>query len=75
MGLRIPGFSNTLANGVWDDRWSYTHFATISHLSSIFPQPGKTRQLLADFQAGALIGREREYGSALGPLDWVGKDS
>ena len=85
MGLHIPGFANTLANGAWDDRWSYTHLATVSRLSSIFPQPGRTRQLLADSHAGALIGREREYGSAFGPvkdwslevfgpLDWVGKD-
>lgn len=85
MGLHIPGFANTLANGTWDDRWSYTHLATLSRLSSIFPQPGRTRQLLADSHVGVVIGREREYGSAFGPvkdwssevfgpLDWVGKD-
>lgn len=85
MGLHIPGFANTLANGAWDDRWSYTHLATASRLSSVFPQAGRTRQLLADSHAGALIGREREYRSAFGPvkdwslevfgpLDWVGKD-
>ncbi|KAH0838206.1 NRDE-2, necessary for RNA interference-domain-containing protein [Lanmaoa asiatica] len=85
MGLHIPGFAKTLANGTWDDRWSYTHLTTVSRLSSIFPQPGRTRQLLADSHAGALIGREREYGSAFGPvkdwslgvfgpLDWIGKD-
>jgi hypothetical protein len=85
MGLHIPGFANTLANGAWDDRWSYTHLATVSRLSSVFPQAGRTRQLLADSHAGALIGREREYGPAFGPvkdwslevfgpLDWVGKD-
>ncbi|KAG6381068.1 NRDE-2, necessary for RNA interference-domain-containing protein [Boletus reticuloceps] len=85
MGLHIPGFADTLANEAWDDRWSYTHLATVSRLSSIFPHPGKTRQLLADSHAGVLIGKEREYGSVfgpvkdwsldvLGPLDWVGKD-
>ena len=85
MGLHIPGFTDALANGTWDDRWSYTHLTTVSRLSSIFPQPGRTRQLLADSHAGVVIGREREYGSAFGPvkdwslevfgpLDWVGKD-
>ena len=85
MGLHIPGFTNTVGNGAWDDRWSHTHLATVSCLSSIFPQPGRTRQLLADSYAGALIGREPEYGSAFGPvkewslevfgpLDWVGKE-
>lgn len=85
MGLHIPGFSNSLGDGTWDDRWAHTHLATVSRLSSIFPQPGRTRQLLADSHAGVLIGREREYGSAfgpvkdwgfevLGPLDWVERD-
>lgn len=85
MGLHIPGFTNTVGNGAWDDRWSHTHLATVSCLSSIFPQPGRARQLLADSYAGALIGREPEYGSAFGPvkewslevfgpLDWVGKE-
>ncbi|KAG9314260.1 NRDE-2, necessary for RNA interference-domain-containing protein [Chiua virens] len=85
MGLHVPGFANTLADGTWDDRWSHTHLATTSRLSSIFPQPGRMRQLLADSQAGVLIGREREYGLAfgpvkewsfdvLGPLEWAGKE-
>lgn len=85
MGLHIPGFAEALVIGTWDDRWSYTHLATASRLSSIFPQQGRMRQLLAESHAGVIIGREREYGSAfgpvkdwsfelLGPLDWVGKD-
>lgn len=85
MGLHIPGFSNSLANGTWDDRWAHTHLATMSRLSSMFPQPGRIRHLLADSHTGVVIGREREYGSpfgpvkdwsldVLGPLDWVGKD-
>ncbi|KIJ68583.1 hypothetical protein HYDPIDRAFT_24843 [Hydnomerulius pinastri MD-312] len=85
LGLHIPGFAESLAGGTWDDRWSYTHLTTASRLSSIFPEKGAARQVLADSHAGALIGREKEYSSAFGPvkdwrrgvfgpLEWVGKE-
>ncbi|KAF9229150.1 hypothetical protein BS17DRAFT_771093 [Gyrodon lividus] len=85
LGLHIPGFVQSLANGTWDDRWSYRHLTTASHLSSIFPEKGARRQAFADSHAGTLIGREREYSLAFGsvkdwswgvfgPLEWVGKE-
>ncbi|KAI6104062.1 NRDE-2, necessary for RNA interference-domain-containing protein, partial [Pisolithus croceorrhizus] len=69
LGLHIPGFSRSLA----------------ACLSSIFPEGGFARQFLADSYSGILIGKEREYSSAfgpikewslnvIGPLEWVGKD-
>ncbi|KAL4070834.1 NRDE-2, necessary for RNA interference-domain-containing protein [Scleroderma citrinum] len=85
LGLHIPGFSRSLDNDTWDDRWSYTHFTSPACLSSIFPEKGFGRQMLADSCAGILIGKEREYSSAFGPikdwglnviepLEWVGRE-
>lgn len=85
LGLHIPGFSRSLSEATWDDRWSYAHLTSVVHLSSIFPQRGYSGNLLADSCAGALLGKEREYSSAfgpvkdwglnvLGPLDWIEKD-
>ncbi|KAI6119002.1 NRDE-2, necessary for RNA interference-domain-containing protein [Pisolithus croceorrhizus] len=84
LGLHIPGFSRSLAGDAWD-RWSYTFFTSPACLSSIFPEGGFARQFLADSYSGILIGKEREYSSAfgpikewslnvIGPLEWVGKD-
>lgn len=85
LGLHIPGFSRSLANDIWDDRWSFTHLTIPACLSSIFPEKGFGRQMLADSCAGALIGKQREYSSAfgpvkewglnvVGPLEWVGRE-
>ncbi|KIK82299.1 hypothetical protein PAXRUDRAFT_832295 [Paxillus rubicundulus Ve08.2h10] len=85
LGLHIPGFVESLANGTWNDQWPYRHLTTTSQLSAIFPKRGAGRQVLADSQAGTLIGREREYSSGFGPvkdwswgvfgpLEWVGKE-
>ncbi|KAG6336128.1 hypothetical protein ID866_2966 [Astraeus odoratus] len=85
LGLHIPGFSDSLADEMWDDRWSYTYLTSPTCLSSIFPEKGFARQLLADSCAGALIGKQKEYLSAfgpvkewgsnvIGPLEWIGKE-
>ncbi|KAH7885897.1 NRDE-2, necessary for RNA interference-domain-containing protein [Phlebopus sp. FC_14] len=85
LGLHIPGFVESLTNSFWDDRWSYTHLVTPSRLSSLFPNKGETRSLLPDSYAGALIGRQKEYSSAFGPvkdwrwdvfgpMEWIGKE-
>ncbi|KAG1846882.1 NRDE-2, necessary for RNA interference-domain-containing protein [Suillus subluteus] len=85
LGLHIPGLAETLSQGSWDDRWSFTHLCSFSRLDSIFPATVGQRQLMADSHAGTLIGREREFSSAfgpikewsrdaLGPLEWVGQE-
>ena len=85
LGLHIPGFSHSLANDVWDDRWCCKYLTTSACLSSIFPEKGFGRQVLADSCAGTLIGKEREYSSpfgpvkewglsVIGPLEWVGRE-
>ncbi|KAG1757705.1 NRDE-2, necessary for RNA interference-domain-containing protein [Suillus lakei] len=85
LGLHIPGLADTLSQGSWDDRWSFTYLGSSSPLDSIFPATAGQRQLIADSRAGTLIGREREFSSAfgpikewshnaLGPLEWVGQE-
>ncbi|KAG0696046.1 NRDE-2, necessary for RNA interference-domain-containing protein [Suillus ampliporus] len=85
LGLHIPGLAETLSQGSWDDRWSYTYLSSFSRLDLIFPATAGERQLIADSRAGTLIGREREFSSAfgpvkewsrdvLGPLEWIGKE-
>ncbi|KAG2159723.1 NRDE-2, necessary for RNA interference-domain-containing protein [Suillus bovinus] len=85
LGLHIPGLVETLLQGSWDDRWSFTCLCSFSRLDSIFPATAGQRQLTADSYAGTLIGREREFSSsfgpikewhrdALGPLEWVGRE-
>ncbi|KAG2154714.1 NRDE-2, necessary for RNA interference-domain-containing protein [Suillus clintonianus] len=85
LGLHIPGLSETLSQGSWDDRWSFTYLSSFSRLESIFPAAAGQRQLIADSHAGTLIGREREFSNAfgpikewsrnaLGPLEWVGEE-
>lgn len=85
LGLHIPGLAETLSQGSWDDRWSFTYLCSFSRLNSIFPATAGQRQLIADSYAGTLIGREREFSSAfgpikewsrnaLGPLEWVGQE-
>ncbi|KAG2056941.1 hypothetical protein BDR06DRAFT_1038090 [Suillus hirtellus] len=85
LGLHIPGLAETLSQGSWDDRWSFTYLCSFSRLDSIFPATARQRQLIADSHAGTLIGREREFSSSfgpikewsrntLGPLEWVGQE-
>lgn len=85
LGLHIPGLAERLSQGSWDDRWSFTYLCSFSRLDSIFPATVGQRQLMADSHAGTLIGREREFSSAfgpikewsrdaLGPLEWVGQE-
>ncbi|KAG2350232.1 hypothetical protein BDR05DRAFT_1007388 [Suillus weaverae] len=85
LGLHIPGLTETLSQGSWDDRWSFTYLCSFSRLDSIFPVTAGQRQLIADSHSGTLIGREREFSSAfgpikewsrdvLGPLEWVGQE-
>ena len=37
-------------------------------MSSLFPTETSVRQITADAHTGVLVGREREYGSAFGPV-------
>ncbi|KAJ8591485.1 hypothetical protein M405DRAFT_734897 [Rhizopogon salebrosus TDB-379] len=85
LGLHIPSLTERLSQVSWDDRWSYTYLGSFSRLQSIFPTASGQRQLTADSHAGALIGREREFSNAFGPLkewsrdvfgplEWIGKD-
>lgn len=62
LGLSIPGLSK---GKDWDDRWCATHLTSPSCLSSVFPSGAQTR-IIADSQAGVLIGREKEYTSGFG---------
>lgn len=69
LGLHIPGFSASLSPDNSDDRWSYTHLTAPSYISSIFPTEENVRlRITADAQAGVVVGREREYTSAFGPV-------
>jgi hypothetical protein len=85
LGLHIPGLTERLSQVSWDDRWSCTYLDSFSRLQSIFPTASGQRQLTADSHAGTLIGREREFSNAFGPLkewsrdvfgplEWIGKD-
>ncbi|OJA16132.1 hypothetical protein AZE42_00089 [Rhizopogon vesiculosus] len=85
LGLHIPGLAEKLSQVSWDDRWSYTYLSSFSRLQSIFPGAAGQRRMIADSHAGTLIGREREFSSAFGPLkewsrdvfgplEWVGKE-
>lgn len=67
LGLSIPGLSASLLKGNWDDRWCAKHLTSPSFLSSIFPSSAQTR-IIADSQAGVLIGREKEYTCGFGPV-------
>ncbi|KAH9847402.1 DUF1740-domain-containing protein [Lenzites betulinus] len=72
-GLHVPGFLASLsarARENADDRWAYVHLAAPSYLSAIFPAKADDAagRITADAQAGVLVGREREYRSAFGPV-------
>ncbi|KZT05893.1 uncharacterized protein LAESUDRAFT_654560 [Laetiporus sulphureus 93-53] len=74
-GLHTPGFLPTLsASGEnADDRWACSHFASPICLAGILPTDriSTAGRITADAQAGVLIGREREYASAFGPIkEW-----
>ena len=73
LGLHVPGYLSTLTptpQDCTDDRWAYAHLASPVHLSSLLPSEANdaARRITADAQAGVLIGREREYSSAFGPV-------
>lgn len=73
LGMHVPGYLSTLTptpQDCTDDRWAYAHLASPSHLSSLMPSDADNaaRRITADAQAGVLIGREREYSSAFGPV-------
>lgn len=85
LGLHVPDLAEKLSQVSWDDRWSYTYLSSFSRLQSIFPTAAGQRRLIAESHAGTLIGREREFSSAFGPikewsrdifgpLEWVGKE-
>ncbi|KAI0778496.1 DUF1740-domain-containing protein [Trametes elegans] len=70
-GLHIPGFLASLSERPGentDDRWAYSHLVTPAYLGSIFPSDTAARRITADAHAGALVGREREFGSGFGPV-------
>lgn len=73
LGLHVPGYLSTLTpapHDCTDDRWAYAHLTSPARLSSLLPSEANdaTRRITADAQAGVLIGREREYSSAFGPV-------
>ncbi|KAH9837066.1 NRDE-2, necessary for RNA interference-domain-containing protein [Rhodofomes roseus] len=73
LGLHVPGFLATLTSlsqESTDDRWACAHLASPSHLAAIVPSEANSaaRRITADAQAGVLIGREREYSNAFGPV-------
>ncbi|KAH9937158.1 NRDE-2, necessary for RNA interference-domain-containing protein [Fomitopsis serialis] len=73
LGLHVPGFLATLTSSPQestDDRWAYAHLASTARLASVLPSEANNaaRRITADAQAGVLIGREREYSSAFGPV-------
>ncbi|KAH7912572.1 NRDE-2, necessary for RNA interference-domain-containing protein [Hygrophoropsis aurantiaca] len=71
LGLHVPGFGESLSPGSWDDRWSYIHLLSDQCLAAILPSHDAQKQLTADAHAGVLVGREREYSSAFGPVkEW-----
>ncbi|KAH9947908.1 NRDE-2, necessary for RNA interference-domain-containing protein [Amylocystis lapponica] len=69
LGLHVPGFTATFAGAgeSTDDRWTCAHLVTPARLAEIFPA-GLASRVTADAQAGVLVGREREYASAFGPV-------
>lgn len=70
-GLHIPGFLESISSSeYWDDRWFSTRYSTHTFLTSVMPNPTNTSQarITADSVAGVLVGRERAYGSAFGPV-------
>ncbi|EED80436.1 predicted protein, partial [Postia placenta Mad-698-R] len=79
LGLHIPGYLPTLSavpSENADDRWAYGHFVSPAYLDSIIPRDNLSAatRITADAQAGVLIGREREFTSAFGPVKSWGYD-
>ncbi|EIW86838.1 hypothetical protein CONPUDRAFT_134183 [Coniophora puteana RWD-64-598 SS2] len=71
LGLHIPGFLDSLSPGSWDDTWAVLHLST-SFMDAIFPPTNASRNVTSDSHAGAIIGRERMYGSTFGPIkEWA----
>lgn len=75
LGLSLPGFSLGANRALdWDDRWNLGYLTTPHILDSIFPLDSRKNQLSTDSVAGVVIGREREYCVAFGPVRCWGKD-
>ena len=71
VGLQVPGFVASLSERPEDnsdDRWACSQLASPAYLASVFPADSAAKHITADAHAGALVGREREYGSGFGPV-------
>ncbi|KAG2023085.1 hypothetical protein CC2G_000786 [Coprinopsis cinerea AmutBmut pab1-1] len=71
LGLHIPGFSLSLShdqNINWDDRWSLGVLCAPTYLEAIFPGESSSRAVLAESVSGVIVGREKEYRDAFGPV-------
>lgn len=71
LGLRIPGFSESLSDLPFenmDDRWCHTHLHTPSYLRSIFPLDVMTSRITAESHSGVLVGGEKQYSDSFGPV-------
>lgn len=71
LGLHLPGFCATLSgdpNDSSDDRWSATHLANSDFLDRLFPEDSTSNRVTSDSYAGVLVGRERPYAHAFGPV-------
>ncbi|KIP12478.1 hypothetical protein PHLGIDRAFT_97829 [Phlebiopsis gigantea 11061_1 CR5-6] len=71
LGLHIPGFSATLSSESdcpSDDRWSAAHLTTSHLLDKLFPEESASNRITADSHSGVLVGRERLYTHAFGPI-------
>ncbi|KAI0321133.1 NRDE-2, necessary for RNA interference-domain-containing protein [Amylostereum chailletii] len=66
LGLHVPGSTASLSAN--DDRWAEGHLSSASCISSVFPPSSPAHRVVADAQAGVLIGKEQEYSSGFGPI-------
>ena len=75
LGLYVPGFSfSSDDNGNWDDRWNAGYLTGPNYLQSLFPSELTRKNLLSDSVAGVIVGRERAYSTAFGPVRYWGCD-
>lgn len=71
LGLHMPGFSATLStepDSPSDDRWSAAYLTTSDLLGRLFPAELASNRITADSHSGVLVGRERPYTHAFGPI-------
>lgn len=66
VGLPIPGFTASLSDLNWDDKWACQHLATSKYLAAIVPDDQHV--LFTDSVAGATVGREQQYLHSFGPI-------